>query len=146
MAEFPSEGVTVTVPKQRSKGRTGKDKKPKVRKLDAGSLANMQPKRSAFRPGRLVMNFDVVDENDNDSVISEFDPKLEFQVKYTKADRDRVPAGQSLQLAFWDGDDWVIFTAAKHGFALHADPDPNKGGYASVAISRWADPPLAWGP
>jgi hypothetical protein len=146
MADFP-EGVTVTVPKQKHKGKTGKDKKPKVNQLPFGSLDNMKPKQSTFKPGRPVINFVVVDENDGDALLTEFDPKLEFQVKYAKADQDRATAaGKSLQLAFWDGNDWVILTAAKHGFALHADSNPNKGGYASVSISRWADPPLAWGP
>jgi hypothetical protein len=136
---FNAEGVTVTVPAQ-------KNKKGKVVKLLVGSLNDMRPVPGGFQPRRLVINVVVEDEDAPGTYRAEFDPPLELKVRYTKADQDLAQrAGRPLTLAFWDGSQWVRFTRAKHQFELQPDANPQSGGLGSVKISRWGDPPVAWG-
>lgn len=136
---FGAEGVTVTFPAQ-------KRKRGRVVKLPVGSLTDMTPVPGGFQPRRLVINVAVEDEDAPGTHLTEFDPPLELRVRYTKADQDRAQsAGRPLALAFWDGSQWVRFTSEKHQFQLQPDANPQSGGVGSVKISRWGDPPVAWG-
>ena len=136
---FPEEGVEVNVPEHAKK-------KLKIVKLGLGKTKDYPVKPGGFRPKRLLINFAIIDEADPDTFVEEFDPPIEVTVKCKKkdledAENDRRP----LQLAFWNGSDWIVLTEEKHGFSLYRDPDANKGGYATLRLSRWGDPPLAWG-
>jgi hypothetical protein len=138
--DWPEEGVSVHVPQQKSNVRVKKVK------LSLGPLRDM-PGGPDFRPGRLVINFELVDDAAPEKVLTEFDPPFELRVRYKKADLDRAAsAGRPLTLAFWDGDAWVPFTREKHGFELQPDAKPDKGGIGFARISRWGDPAIGWGP
>ncbi len=139
-ADFPDEGVRVTVPAQ-------KDKKTlRAVKLPLGTLGSMPGAPGRFQPERLVINFALEEEGKPGTYLTEFDPPIELRVRYTKADHDRASrAGHTLKLAFWDGGKWVPFTPQKHQFRLEPDANPNKGGHGVAVISRWDDPPIGWG-
>ena len=138
--EFTEEGATVTVPEQKDK------KKVKIEKLPKDPLDKMKPKKDGFKPGRVVFNFQVVDEDDPSKVLTTFDPPFELRARYTKADEKRAQkAGQPLELAFWNGSEWITFTEEKHEFKLEPD-SKGLGGYGVAKISNWGDPNVAWGP
>jgi hypothetical protein len=136
--EFGDEGATIIIPDQK--------KKISARKLDKGSLDKMRPVKGGFQPARLVVNFELYDEDQPDKYLVEFDAPFELRVRYTKADLKRAEQeGAALALGFWDGSDWVRFTLEKHGFHLEPDADPEKGGLGVVSIKKWGDPPVGWG-
>jgi len=136
--EFSAEGVTINLPKQQ--------KKTRVEKLSRSPLADMPAASGGFQPGRVVINFQIVDEDDPETVLTEFNPKFELRIRYTPADLKRAQnAGKPLELAFWDGAKWVKFTPEKHDFKLEADPQGG-GGFGVAMIGSWGDPNIAWGP
>ncbi len=136
--DFSAEGVSVKVPTQR--------RKAKVVKLPMGSLEEMRPVPGGFQPRRLVINVAVVDEDEPETYLTEFDPPIELRVRYTKADLDRATdAGRPLALAFWNGSEWVRFTEEKHQFRLEPAAQEQAGGHGVALISNWGDPPVAWG-
>ena len=100
------------------------------------------PIMKPFDPFRVVVNFKLVDSKGE--VVTEFDPAFELWVQLTRddelkaAERDRTP-----QLAYWNGDHWVRFKEGEHNFRIGEDPNGNKYGIAD--ISKWPDPPIAWG-
>jgi hypothetical protein len=138
--DFDEESVTITVPDQ-------KVKKAKAVKLPLGKLDEMKGREGGFKPGRLVINFALVDEDNPETILTEFDPPFELRVRYTRGDLERAKkAGKSLELGFWNGDEWVVFTPEKHQFQLQSDAKENAGGYGVAQISHWGDPNIGWGP
>ena len=136
--EFAVEGVTITIPDQK--------RKIGVRKLGLGHMESMPSVQGGFRPARLVLNFELYDEDHPDSYLVEFDQPFELKVHYTKADLQHAERdGAPLALGFWDSSAWVRFTPEKHGFRLQPDANPEKGGFGVVSISKWGDPPVGWG-
>jgi len=137
--EFHDEGVQIKVPAQKAK--------IKVVKLPLGKLSELRGAKSDFRPGRLVVNFALVDEEQPDRFLEEFESPFELRVRYTPADQKRAEkAGRPMELAFWDGQDWVRFTQEKHQFKLEPEARPGAGGFGIALISKWGDPQIAWGP
>jgi hypothetical protein len=135
--DFSAEGVTITIPAQAKKAR--------VDRLPVTPLADIPGQKGGFQPGRVVFNFQVVDEDNPSTVLTEFKPKFELRVRYTPADLKRAQdAGQPLELAFWDGAKWVKFTHKKHSFELKQDL--KGGGFGVAMIGNWDDPIIAWGP
>jgi hypothetical protein len=138
VVQFSAEGVTITIPSQA--------RQIKVRKLPLGSLQNMKPIPGGFQPGRLVLNFELYDEDAPETTLEQLEQPFEFRIRYTKADYDNAQkSGKPLALAFWDGRSWVQFTNEKHQFRLEPDPAPGNGGSGYAKIKRWGDPPIAWG-
>jgi hypothetical protein len=138
--DFDEERVTITVPDQ-------KVKKAKAVKLPLGKLDELKGREGGFKPGRLVINFALVDEDNPETILTEFDPPFELRVRYTRGDLERAKkAGKSLQLGFWNDDEWVVFTPEKHQFQLQPDAKENAGGYGVAQISHWGDPNIGWGP
>ncbi len=135
---FDTEGVTVTIPDQK--------RKIGVRKLALGQPESMPSVKGGFQPARLVLNFELFDEDQPDAYLVEFEQPFELRVRYTRADLERAEReGAALALGFWDGKSWVRFTAEKHGFHLLPDANPAKGGFGVVSIREWGDPPVGWG-
>jgi hypothetical protein len=138
--DFDEESVTITVPDQ-------KVKKAKAVKLPLGKLDELKGREGGFKPGRLVINFALVDEDNPETILTEFDPPFELRVRYTRGDLERAKkAGKSLELGFWNGDEWIVFTQEKHQFELQPDTQGNAGGYGVILISHWGDPNIGWGP
>ena len=52
----------------------------------------------------------------------------------------------AMQLGFWDGCRWVLFTKEKHNFRILPNNQPETGGVEIVDISKWGDPPISHGP
>lgn len=140
--EFSEEGVVVTLPDQAKRAR--------VVKLPLVPPEGRGPGRRTageFQPGRLVINIGVVEEDNPDVFLEKFNPPFELRVRYSSGDMQRATsAGQPLQLAFWDGSQWVRFTHEKHQFEIVPDANGSKGGTGVALISHWGDPPVGWGP
>ncbi len=137
---FDEEKVTITVPVQ-------KGKRAKAVKLPLGKLDEMKGKKDGFKPGRLVINFNLVDEDDPETILTEFDPPFELRIRYSRGDLERAGrANKPLELGFWNGSEWVVFTPEKHQFELQPDSQENAGGYGVALISHWGDPNIGWGP
>jgi hypothetical protein len=135
---YDKEGVEVNLPAQ--------SRAMKVVRLPTGTLKDMPAKAGGFQPGRLVINVAAEIEGSPGSYAGDFNPPLELKVRYTPADYEYANReGKPLRLAFWDGDEWVPFTSEKHQFKLYPNAVPSSGGYATVAIRKWGDPPSAWG-
>ncbi len=130
---FDQEGVTVTVPD------TGK--RIRAVKLPLDRLESMPAKPGGFTPTRLVANIALEDESNPGAYLSQLDKPFEMRFRYTSDDVKQTKTG--LKLAFWDGNEWVVFTKDKHSFELQ--PDSQGGGYGVVQLSRWGDPNIAWG-
>jgi hypothetical protein len=136
--EFDTEGLTITIPDQK--------RRINVRKLGLGKMESMPPVKGGFQPHRLVMNFELYDEDQPDDYLVEFDQPFELKVRYTRADLQRAEReGAALALGFWDGKTWVRFTAEKHAYHLLPDADPANGGFGVVTITKWGDPSVSWG-
>lgn len=135
---FLNGAVTVSVPDKPGK-------KIRVVKLDLGT-PNMKPKTGDFKPIRAVINVVLEDENKPGVYLTNLEQAVEIRVRYTAEDKQAADAaGATLALGFWDGKQWVRFTRQKHNFDLIPDPDPRKGGYGIVSITKWGDPPIGWG-
>ena len=135
---FEQEGVEVNVPQPA--------RKIKALSLPRQALKNMPAKPGGFQPGRVVINIALVYEDAPDEFLTEFDSPFELRVRYTPGDLRRAQqSNQPLQLAFWDGSDWVVFTPSKHNFELVPE-ERGEGGYGVVQLSHWGDPNIAWGP
>ena len=140
VAEFSDIGAKVTVPYQ---GR-----KIRVNKLPLDSPEQLKSDKDDFEPGRLVFNFEVRDDSTGE-LLTEFDPPFELRVAYTAQDHARAKAKQQDPvLGFWDGSRWIAFTTQKHNFRLEPvdKSKPELGGHGVVTLSKWADPPISWGP
>jgi hypothetical protein len=141
--KFEMEGVAIKIRAQSSPVR--------VRKLPLGSPQDYHPEEGDFIPTRLVIHFEIIDENGN--YPTAFDPPYELEVRYTAEDMARARnLGASLTLWYYDGKNWQPFTEEKHGFRLL--PDRLKlqherietGGCGIAYITNWADPPVGWSP
>lgn len=136
--DFSEEGATLNVPEQRIKLRPVK--RPK------GDLKDMKSRSGGFKPWRLVINFEMEDEENPGSYISEFEKPLVLRVRYTRGDIEKAAKdGKPLRIGFWDGSDWVVFTEEKHNFIREPDTDGKSGGEMVVYLSKWADPPIGIG-
>lgn len=104
---------------------------------------NMQPP-SGFQPIRVVANIAIEEAASPGNYLTTLPGAIQIKVKYRLSDR-QAAGSRPLVLAFWDGSAWIPFTAAKHNFKLTAYADPNKGGYATLTLRHWGDPPITWG-
>ncbi len=128
-------GVTVTIPDQ------GKW----VRVVDkAMPPLSTMPGNENFTPIRLLVNLAVVDYDNENTVLTAFNPPIEFDVNYTSQDLwESARIARSLKLAYWDGNSWVVFTESTNQYTLLP---PATGTVANVKISTWVgDPPMSWG-
>ncbi len=136
---FPDKGVTVTVPWQ---GRT-----VDVVRLPLLPLEKLTSDTDEFKPKRLVMNFEVVDAKDTDTVVTDFEPPFELRVdipeEYLAGIKHNYDA---IEMGFWDGCRWIKFTREKHQFQMRPNDPPGTGAVAIAMISNWADPPCGYGP
>ena len=102
--------------------------------------AEMKP----FEPTRVVVNFKLLDSREEGKPVTEFKPPFELWVQYTdQEEEDAEKLGETLQLAYWNGDYWVRFKEDDHRFDFKDDSEGRKYGVAHV--SEWTDPPIAWG-
>jgi len=142
LEDWSDAGVSVDVPEQHSKVKVRKVR----RRLPSRTAVPSSP---TFHLGRMVINFELVDDDYPDTTLTKFDPRFELRVRYTRNDWKRAEAaGQTPTLAFWNGKTWAPFTKEKHGFELRPDSntDPAAGGAGYARISDWDDPAVGWGP
>lgn len=131
--EFPTEGVTVTVPYQ---GRN-----VRVFKLPLYPPEEINTSSEEFNIIRNVINLKLAVDAGADLQIFEFNPPIELRVNYTRYDFE---AGSgNLRLAFWDGKQWNLFEDDYY-FLPDYPGQENLGGVAIAYISNWDDPHIAW--
>ncbi len=135
--DFSGEGVRGKIRAQRSGRKLGVRRGSKKDNDTGAGGAN-------FTRTRFVMDIEVFEEESNQTVTADFDPKLELRVRYNQGDVNAAGGNAAnLALGFWDGSAWVRFTADKHGFKLESGS--GGGGWGVVELSRFGDPPVAWG-
>lgn len=136
-------GITVIVPFQLPT-------KTELVPIDKGSLvSNPAPFReNEYRVTRLIANIALFTRQDYetgnfDNPVSSFDPPIELRVGYNFYDILRSGGElQNLQLAYWDGVQWIVISDAAHEYQVLP---PSTGQVAEVKIWEWVgDPPLAW--
>lgn len=132
---FANDEVTVTIPAEHA-GRLRAAARP------IGSV-DMHPP-AGFQPIRVVANIVIEAQSKPEAALTDLGCQVKIKVKYRAADL-QAAGGKPLVLAFWDGQGWVPLTAAKHAFKLTPYADSRNGGYATVSINRWGDPPISWG-
>jgi len=140
---FETEIANVKIPAQKS------NKKLIAIKLTSKTLAEVPETEGVFKPGRLIINFAVIDEEKPAGYLEAFDPPIELRVRYEEEDFLLAQAAnEPLTLAFWNEDEerWILFTAEKHNFRLERDESPGTGGFGVAEISHWGDPQVGWGP
>lgn len=151
VATFPEAFTTVVIPWQ---GRSAiAVRAPSV------PLEQMKGEGNDFTPSQLVINVEIVDANDQHTVLTDFDPPLELEFKFppSQIEKARQLAAQQklasssaddlanvIKVGFWNGARWVLFTKAKHNFRVQGN-DTN-GYVGKVDLKKWGDPPIAWHP
>jgi hypothetical protein len=151
VVRFPGANLTVTVPSQ---------SRPVLvveRPMPPGPL---ESPFDEFRPGTLLINFEVIDAENPQVPISFFDPPITIEAAYTleqverarrevetfrKYTRGETDIAMPL-LGFWDGAHWILFRTSKNQVIYRPNENPRTGGVMIVKVTRWADPPLAWWP
>lgn len=150
VVRFP--GLTVTVPPQSRPVVVVERPLPPLEQLDSP--------QDEFDPGRLLVNFEVIDAENPEVPLSFFDPPIAIEAPYTleqveRAQRDvetfrkytkgQVDIAMPL-LGFWDGTHWILFTPGKNQVIYRPNEDPQTGGVIVAKVTRWADPPIGLWP
>ena len=148
VADFPEEKSVVIVPWQ---GHAAI-----VHKAPSLPMSKLASEHDDFTPSVLIINAEIVDARDERTILTDFDPPIEIQVKFpdtvianarkrasqTKSAPSNDDVLAALQLGFWDGSRWVLFTKEKHNFRLLTT-----GGIVGVVtLKKWGDPPVGAGP
>ena len=121
-----------------------------VRRLPMPTRRSM-PASGGFRPGRRVINLELVDPAKPSIAVLHFDPPIQFRIRYTKDDLDdahlAIADRNQLPLAYWDDKrkQWILFTVMDHQLNLDEWDATNERGLAVVNIYDWGDPPIAIG-
>jgi hypothetical protein len=151
VATFPETFTTVVIPWQ---GRP-------VMAVRAPSvpLDQMKGEGNDFTPAELVINVEVVDAKDEHTVLTDFDPPLEIELKFPPsliknarelAARQKTSITSADDLAsvikvgFWNGARWVLFTKEKHNYRIQGND--TTGYVGKVNLKKWGDPPIGWNP
>ena len=103
-------------------------------------------KTDKFTLVRLIANVCLYDVKDIQLSypIEAFNPPIEIKVGYNFTDTSECKNDpKRLKLAYWDGNDWIIISDAKHEYQILP---PSTAQIAEVKIKKWAgDPPIGWG-
>jgi hypothetical protein len=101
----------------------------------------------------------VVDAKDEHTVLTDFDPPLEIELKFPPsliknarelAARQKTTITSADDLAsvikvgFWNGARWVLFTKEKHNYRIQGND--TTGYVGKVNLKKWGDPPIGWNP
>lgn len=138
--EFAEIGVKVTIPTQKNL------RDVVLEEIPLEGVPAMDAEEEYFKLGRLVINFVLHESGNPEELISEFDPPIELQINYTRADEEFADVGEKeLGFAFWDGEKWIRFTEEKHQFARYPLDDQRWAGYGLAIIQNLGDPTIAIG-
>jgi hypothetical protein len=133
--DFP--GITVRIPDQGRWVKVIEKPLPDLKSL---------PADENFTPIRLITNLAVVDYDNPEIILTDFDPPVEIYARYIVQDIfESARRQRSLKLAYLDADKqvWVVFTPEFHGYRL-LPPSVNLVGRAQ--FNSWAgDPVIGWG-
>ncbi len=160
VVEFSDKHVQATVPWQ--------GYAVKVLRIPYPTLAEMPPIKLAEKhdwPHHVWLNVVVAREDNPDTLVTKFDPKLELRIGYSAEDLARARAAGFEQpvFGFWDGCQWVLFTKEKHSLSYESPSDQSTShppvshesnsnsaeqivGHVVVQLSAWSDPSIAGGP
>lgn len=141
----------------------------RVIELPTLPLAKMKSTADEFTPGRIITNFELVDANDQYTVVTDFTDPIEIRIPYTQDDVDRllkaaatytlsrdaaisqdaVAAEPEATVGYWNGKKWVRFTEETHALrwvpAIPSSLNP-KPATAILTVTEWIDPAIGAGP
>lgn len=136
--EFQTEDIIIKIPMQR--------KSVRVRTSLPLVTQEMWDVKQGFQLIRAVITLKLVDADQPDSILENFDPAIQLKVRfnvddYGVATRD----GGKLRLGYWDSMTWTPFDEIEHGFRLIFDDQEDSGDWGLVNIKKWTDPTVGWG-
>lgn len=113
--------------------------------------ANHRCRSAAGAPGRIIGDYQLVDDSGNKIAELDSDAQVVLEIGYTQADLIRAGGNaNNLGLAYWDDlhSVWVKFTSSEHGFQLVTDGQKyhNFIGYFHVDKKVPIDPPTGTTP
>jgi hypothetical protein len=98
---------------------------------------DMQPP-PGFIPQRVIANLVFANRDNLWEYLTNLPYPVEVMVRCHIYDFDA--ARGTPVLAFWDGTTWIPF-GSKHEYVAPLKPED----YATITITSWIDPPMAWG-
>lgn len=122
-------------------------------------LDQMKGEGNDFTPAETVINVEIVDGKDQHTIVTDFDPAIEVEFKFPGtliekasqlAARQEIKIATAddltsvIQIGFWDGARWVLFTKAKHNYRIQGNA--STGYVGKVDLKKWGDPPIGWNP
>ncbi len=143
-AEFPDKHVHITVPWQGYAVNILRVPYPPLSELPQIKVADRP------WPRRGLLNVVVARQDEPDTLVTQYNPPLALKMAYSTEDLEHAKeAGLDHPVfGFWDGCQWVLFTAEKHRLSYDpsADPTVEVAGYATVELAAWNDPAIGNGP
>ena len=106
------------------------------------------PGNDDFEPKRLLVNFELIQPEESNEDLTNFDLAIGLQVYFTHKDFEFESEEKPLALAFWDSNKrkWVLFKEAKDTVKkVLIEDDPIWAGYFEIEFDEWGDPPMALG-
>lgn len=136
--QFDAEGVTLSIP--------ALSRKVAVRKGNPGALRDKPSTGADFRPIRLVLEFDLYDEDAPEAPLAGMEAGFMLRVRYIGADV-RAAGGkrENLKLGLYKAGRWKVISNAQHAYTLQPGQESDESGFGQVTISDWGDPTVAWG-
>lgn len=118
----------------------------RVRKVAGKRLEDFPGKADDdFTPHRLVIVFDLYDEDNPDATSGDLSQPVTVRIRYTPQDVASAGGLDKLRLGYYKDGQWKRFSSKKDKFTLESDTgNPNQGN-GVVEFTRWGDPPMGWG-
>lgn len=114
--------------------------KPQIQSVDKAIGKVPMTKTKNFRPIRVVANIYFQEVGKPGKYVKNLGGDVKIKVKFRKKDKKKA-GGKQLILAYWNRKKWVLIPIKKLVYYV----TPSKGGYGIISITKWGDPPMAWG-
>jgi hypothetical protein len=99
-----------------------------------------------YEPFRVLLNLLFSTPKSPTDFVEEFDPPIMLQIGFTKEDLAFVyEREKELAMAFWDGEQVVVFNEEKHKFKQVEESWGDYAGSCVMLLSHWKDPMITVG-
>lgn len=134
---FSQEGVLIEIP--------GLKQKIRVKKTGGKKLEDFPGKATdIFRPKRLVIVFDLLDDDMPTAQSGELSQPVTLRVRYTAQDAPDAGGWEKPRLGYYKNGTWKPFSKTADKFSLEPDKGDPAQGYGVVQLKRWGDPAMGW--
>lgn len=99
----------------------------------------------SFFPQRLVIVFDLYDEENLSAEKGNLSQPATVRVRYTPQDTAAAGGRGNLRLGYYKDGHWRLFTKSEHKYTLVPDTSDLDSGYGVFHLNVWGDPPIGWG-